>query len=319
MKLEINNNSEELFIRYNNLRGYLAIIVLLSHIWGYTGLLLLVPFNKIVTIAVAMFFFLSGWGMVRSANKKEHYVKEIFTVKIPFLLWMAILAYAFSAILEKALLEKTIEGQFLPFGIWSFIRSTNWYVWELIVFYLLFSICVCFIKREHWLLVVGTVSAVAFVVLFKVGVVEAYYNSIIGFAFGMYLGNRNADMINRDSVKVPIYAIIVLMCSFGCMFVLNHESILFAVIRNIAAVGGILFVLWMLQYWNPIDDVSRWISKISPEIYFYHMPIALILSQLDMGVMVYVGSVIVISVIVAIIFNVIDNCVQIRLKKCTCK
>ena len=275
---------------------------------------ILLPFEKIVTIVVAMFFFLSGWGMVRSVDKKEHYVREILAVKIPFLLWMAIFVYVFSAILEKVLLEKSMEGPFLPFGILSFIRSTNWYVWELIFFYLLFSICVCFIKREHWLLVVGTVSVVGFVALFWTDVVAAYYNSISGFVFGMYLGNRNIDIIDKNSVKILICAIAVLVCSFCCMFVLNHESIVFALIRNIAAVGGILFVLWMLQYWNPIDSVSRWMSKISPELYFWHMPITLILSKLDMSVMEYVGSVILISVVAAILSNIIYKRVLIWLK-----
>ena len=104
------------------------------------------------------------------------------------------------------------------------------------------------------------------------------------------------------------------MCSFCCMFVLNHESIVFALIRNIEAVGGILFVLCMLQYWNPIDSVSRWMSKISPELYFYHMPTDLILSKLDMSVMEYVGSVILISIVVAILSNIIDKRVLIWLK-----
>ena len=319
MRLETNNNSEELFIRYNNLRGYLAIVVLLSHIWGYTGLVYLVPFNKIVTIAVAMFFFLSGWGMIRSAGKKEHYVKEIFITKIPFLLWMAMLAYVFSAILENVLLANSETAEFLPLSIIRFVKSTNWYVWELIGFYLIFSICIRYIRKQYWLLMVGGLSAVAFVVLFHMDVVEAYYNSIIGFVVGMYWGSRTVESPNARGAKTQICAVIVLIISFGCMFVLNHESILFAVVRNIAAVAGIVLVLWVLQYWNPVDSVSKWLSKISPELYFYHMPIALIFSKLSMNVTLYVVSVIITSTVVAVVFNIIDKWVQKRLKKCTCK
>ena len=72
MHVEYNMDEKELFIRMNNLRGYFAIVVLLSHIWGYTGMSILVPFNKMVTIAVAMFFFLSGYGMIRSYSRKEN-------------------------------------------------------------------------------------------------------------------------------------------------------------------------------------------------------------------------------------------------------
>lgn len=162
MRLEYSTEEKELFIRMNNLRGYLAIVVLLSHIWGYTGMFVLVPFNKVVTIAVAVFFFLSGYGMMRSFQRKEHYLKEIFAVKIPYLCFMAILAYLLSAVLEMVLTPIGIGNpEFLPFGIKSFFVTTNWYVYELLGFYLVFSFAVKFVKEKYQMLVIFAVSIVA--------------------------------------------------------------------------------------------------------------------------------------------------------------
>lgn len=202
MKIETIHEEKEILVRMNQLRGMLAGAVLFSHIWGYTGLIFLVPFNKIVTIAVAFFFFLSGYGMTYSFHRKENYLKEIFRVKIPFLLWMALLAYIFSCLLEKMiLLYGESSHTFLPFGIPKFLISTNWYVYELIGFYLMFYFSMRYIQKKYQLLVIGVVSVIAFIFLYYSGLVEAYYNSIIGFWFGMLVaegGGRGCWNVTRE-------------------------------------------------------------------------------------------------------------------------
>lgn len=127
--------------RMNQWRGALALVVLLSHLWGYTGIAFLVPFNKLVTIAVFLFFFLSGCGMTRSRSRKAGYVSSIYTVKIPRLMFIALMAYLAAAVLQ-ALLRVPVDGEcrFIPVGPAAFFATTNWYVYELIAFYVLFSL-----------------------------------------------------------------------------------------------------------------------------------------------------------------------------------
>ena len=78
--------------RVHSLRGVMAVTVFLSHIWFYTGFPFLVPFNKAVTIAVSYFFFCSGYSMMRSAQSKRGYGKQILTRKRPQLGGMAAVA-----------------------------------------------------------------------------------------------------------------------------------------------------------------------------------------------------------------------------------
>ena len=191
MKIIKTNDEKEILHRMNQLRGLLAIVVLMSHLWGYTGMVLLVPFNKIVTMAVGMFFWLSGYGMMISASIKEGYLGYIYKVKIPYLLWMAVLAYLVSACMEEGLTLCGIhKSTVLPFGFKAFFESTNWYVWELIGFYIIFSLSMRFFKR-HYLMFIGIVSVIAFILLYYSGLVEAYYNSIIGFWFGVFCGKES--------------------------------------------------------------------------------------------------------------------------------
>lgn len=315
MLIKKTTEEKEILFRMNQLRGILAFVVLFSHIWGYTGLVFLVPFNKIVTIAVGFFFFLSGYGMIQSFKEKEHYLKNIFKVKIPFLLWMALLAYIFGAILEKILLSNGVmTNTFLPFGIKQFFISTNWYVYELIGFYLVFSLSMRFIKEKYQLSLIVIISIAAFIALYYSGVVEAYYNSIIGFWFGMFCGRHGCVQLMERHKKGYLFGGCILILSFWGMFVFDHSSIIFAIVRNFAAVGAIIIALYIVKCVNLNNVIMKYLSKISPEIYFYHMPIALLCSQVLKNNTVYAIVVIVASVSVAALVNPLNRKMQILIK-----
>lgn len=102
--------------------------------------------------------------------------------------------------------------------------------------------------------------------------------------------------------------------AFAAMFCLDRQSILFAVIRNFAAIGAIVLALYIIKY---LDMQSRWLkimSRISPEIYFYHMPIALLCDLVLKNTIVYVIVVIVSSLSIAVLINPINRKVQKLLK-----
>lgn len=309
-------DEKEIYLRLNYLRGLLALIVLLSHIWGYTQISLLVPFNKMVTIAVAAFFFLSGYGMARSFEKKNNYLKSIFGEKIPFLIYMAVMSYIVSALLEWIIGTKVQLGNnaFIPIGIKSLLINTNWYVYELIAFYLLFAIVMKFCPKKYQIPVVFIVSVIAFFILFNAGVVEAYYNSILGFVMGIFC-YRSSWLKWIDKKGVLAIAIFgVLMC-FSTMFLVNHTTVYFAIIRNMAAIAMIIVVLYFIRMINTKYEVLNYLSKISPELYFYHMPIALIFSWFIKSVWIYALIVTVISFIVAIAMTFIDAKVKKMIRK----
>lgn len=137
MKIAECQSEKEMLGRLNNLRGVMALVVCLSHMWAYTGYVYLVPFNKAVTIAVSFFFFVSGYSMLHSYNKDNDYLRKIFRIKVPFLLYMTIFSYLFAVLLEFLLYRENIQW-YGPVSIVNFLEMTNWYVWELLVFYVLF-------------------------------------------------------------------------------------------------------------------------------------------------------------------------------------
>ncbi len=308
MQIEHSLEEKEIFLRSNRFRGLLAIVVMLSHIWGYTGLIFLVPFNKVVTIAVFIFFLLSGYGMMRSAQKKDRYTRGIFLQKIPFLLFMALTSYLISLAMQFFTHVTNDYGlDLIPVGIKGFFLSTNWYVYELIGFYLLFAISGLLKKPVYRVVFVFICSIIGFVVLFNSGLVEAYYNSIFGFSAGMLLGICDYTKILEEKKHGYIIGIIILLVAFALMFVLNKDTIVFALVRNVAAVGAVIILLYLCTYLNLSARVNECFCRLSPEIYFYHMPVALVLSRLVTDPYKFTAAVIAASLLLAVIFNVVDN------------
>lgn len=84
--------------------------------------------------------------------------------------------------------------------------------------------------------------------------------------------------------------------AFTAMLFVRHDTMVFAAIRNIAAGGAILCLLYTVQYLDPKDSFHTYLSGISPEIYFYHIPVAELLSHVVENSAVYVISVLCITV-----------------------
>lgn len=144
MKIEKSYDENELFLRLNNLRGLCALVVMLSHIWWFSGCVInvFIPFYKVVTITVAVFFFLSGYGMMRSYTLKKDYLRTVWK-KLLLLLYKVIMAYVAAMIMEYIILLGSDVNNFryyTPFHIFRFLQTTNWYVYELAGFYLAFIV-----------------------------------------------------------------------------------------------------------------------------------------------------------------------------------
>jgi peptidoglycan/LPS O-acetylase OafA/YrhL len=207
----------------------------------------------------------------------------------------------------------------IPVGIKGFFLSTNWYVYELIGFYLLFAVSDLLKKPLYRVVFVFICSIIGFVVLFNSGLVEAYYNSIFGFSAGMLLGLCDYTKILEEKKHGYILGIVILLVAFGLMFVMDKNSLAFALVRNIAAIGAVIVLIYLCSYVNIENKINNYLCTISPELYFYHMPLALILSKIINNPYKYMIVVIVLSMIFAIIFNYLDRKVDKFWKDITLK
>lgn len=315
--MEINKKQ---FLSYaNKYRGLLAITILLSHTWAYTGFRILISFNKVVTIAVFLFLFLSGLGIETSNAVKLHYREHIWKAKIPKLCFMAVEAYVFSYILEGIVskIYEFQERQYTPFSMCSFIESTNWYVYELLIFYILFSIFSMTESKKRMIFLWGT-SIILFIIFYMYAPVEAYYDSIFGFVFGVSC-YKFKNWISKKYTNLIVIAAVAV--SIVCMLSGNTQNIWFAVIRNVMGICAV-YIIW--KFYNSDNYIiNRWfdttinnkLCEISPELYFFHIPICAVFGVSVKNVYLRTGIIIIGSFVTAILVNKIHQFVRKRRRK----
>ena len=281
--------------RIQSLRGVMAVVVLLSHIWYYSQVIFLVPFNKIVTIAVAFFFFCSGWGMSLSAEKDPRYGRKIMRKKLPQLLFLGLLGYLLGTLIEAVLplaIHRPVPRMYLPFGVRRLVLSMNWYVYELAAFYCLFFAALkLFARAMHRTLFVAVISIAAFFVLYRIGAVEAWYNSLCGFPLGMFCASYGVDSRTVGKNRKTILGAGILICvlCFGAMIIpgIDKTSWYFSLIRNLAAVGFIMIILCLVLKVDTAAGGFVFLTAISAELYFCHIPVTTLLGGAGLKPEVY--------------------------------
>ena len=123
----------------NSYRGMFALVVILHHIsqrvtCGY----LLPDFTRVGYLAVSVFFFLSGYGLLKKHLSDDNYSrgflqKRIPTILIPYIL-MTVLYWCVYAVLGDVKSIEFLWNDFLKNG--NLIVWFSWYVVAILLFYL---------------------------------------------------------------------------------------------------------------------------------------------------------------------------------------
>lgn len=124
------------------LRGIFALCVVIHHLYQYTGLLSGTPVGTVLQLSgyfsVAMFFFLSGYGLVASAGK-ENYINNFFRRR-----FLPLYCFYILLILLSSLWTWLLKGQVpLRLLVQSFffggtVVVNGWYLQTTFLAYLLF-------------------------------------------------------------------------------------------------------------------------------------------------------------------------------------
>jgi succinate dehydrogenase hydrophobic anchor subunit len=130
-----------LFYRMNGIRGLFALEVFIGHSYYIIDLNigLSVIFQKFLIASVGFFFAMSGWGLSNSFRCKENYLKGFLLKKISYLLLISLIVYIFSVTICYLLCGYGgYSFQNISELTTNFIKTTNFFIFELILFYILF-------------------------------------------------------------------------------------------------------------------------------------------------------------------------------------
>lgn len=262
----------------NYLRGFFAIVVLLHHLAQRTGSgFLFRGFYDVGYLAVALFFFFSGYGLQKSYMAKRDAYRQHFLIRrlppvllpyvvVTFLVWLmnAVAGYRVGV---GYILWTILQGEPMVLFSWYIVCILLFYV----VFWLLMYICG---NRDQLMLIAGCIWYVLYVVCCMLADFGCWwYNAspllIVGMAWAVYEKQILAKIKKSYKILTPaIWAVffILYMIAFSLKDNKAYENRLFL----LHIVVAILFVIAMILFSLKIrigNKVLKFLGSISLEIY----------------------------------------------------
>jgi|GEM_PF-596895 len=274
----------------NCLKGILAICIFLCHCWGriclqdasLTESLFGLTVGRILTVlgylAVALFFFLSGYGlMVQYQKKGNDYLKGFFLRRVLPLYLLCLLFIALYTVENWILYDdfnwKTIV-QSLLFG--GTVIRYGWYFQSILLWYIFFFLCFRFIKKDGIRLILLCVAYVLYVALCLILRLDStWYEGcfclIIGILWAKYKGNIDEFFASK---KIYILSLCIALVLFVATLLFGNFPILPEALRIVVkAVSACVFVALVALILKilPIRNLlTRSLGKISLDLYLTH-------------------------------------------------
>lgn len=259
----------------NCLKGIFSICVLVHHLYQHSGLFRETAVGTCLQalgyLSVACFFFLSGYGLYTSCNRKgEMYVKGFFKKKImPFYGLIIFLTAIYIA--EGIALGQTYSArvliQSLTFG--GTVIGNGWYLQVQLLLYVCFYLTFRISKSRKWNIIwIYCECSLYCIMMYNLGYSSTWFVTVFAFAAGMtwYKLETLINRTNRFAAIVSGIAFILFCSAFlGHHFV---DSTIVALILMIFAV--VSFAVFAATAVNivPVENrATRWLGKYSLEIY----------------------------------------------------
>lgn len=246
------------------IKGWLAVFVVLHHISQQVSSFWIVDiFESLGRYIVAMFFFMSGYGLLESFKKRKNYLDgflkdRLIKIGIPF----------FYAVLLFQLFQLFSNNDFSFIGIFTPLISGStrnllpfsWYVFASLFTYFLFY--AVFSNTKHSVLFSSTMVffiLVGYSFLCKVlGFGYWWYQSIFAFYIGIVF-RENERKLNND-----VYHVFVLILSVvGISIISGHDDI------TTLAIFPVAIFLFFSVIKIPDFRIFEYLGKISYEVYLF--------------------------------------------------
>lgn len=290
------------------LQGAAAVGIILHHLvqeitdYGATWKGPITHLNWMGILFTSLFFFFSGYGLLKSFRTKAGYLDDFLEKRIPTVLIPLLISnilYFLYVGLYKGRIIRVTEAVTSLIGI-TLLNTNTWFLVEIIIFYLMFYILFKHIKNQD--------KALAAMIVFVITVIivslllghdhseinghwfmgEWWYNSTIVFVFGMLFA-RFKESIVGFAQKHYIWILPITILLFVGMYVLSEnvvqnlgyycewegyhgykEKVITALVQSLT---GALFVLMIVLFCMKVrfyNIIMAYVGKISLTLYIIH-------------------------------------------------
>lgn len=252
-------------------RALLALVIVLGH-FSYFGIDALRPLRNLAPPAVALFLFISGYGLMKSFQKKgDVYLQAFLQRRLFKILVPALLVYVLHLLLcggDSAGLPGRVV---LVFTNGDTLLPHYWFVWAIVFDYLLFWICFKFLRGDlpRFAVLAGTLLFTVATVL--AGFDRCWWVCSLAFPSGLFLAEYDRDLFSFCSRKELNYWLVLLAAglAFGICYLTGNPYVWTLCYVFVPLVGALLIAR------IPLDrlrlPVLGFLGSISYEIYLIHI------------------------------------------------
>ena len=310
----INNNSINENISLNNtnsLKAIFVFVVIFCHLTNTveTGKIFWI-FDSLGTFAVAIFLFISGYGLIKRHIQTDNYEQKLITKRIPKLITMLLFVsifyiayYLINGYSFTSLISKTLG----MFSNGDSIVNNSWYVYLSFELYLIFFIAIKLFKKniKSILLFVSIFCLMQMILMKYFNFCMCWYVTTFNFAFGAIYSFYEKDIISF--IKKHYYILLVgFTLLLGVLFYINltnsfiSDNLLFYIFKYIVFSICIILVTYKINLGN---KMLNFIYPISFEIYLIHGLVIMILEEYILNDFLLSVLCIILSIVMGIIVN----------------
>lgn len=227
-----------LSIKYTNqLRGIFVIVVICHHLAQQISTdFLFYYFRYVGHLAVSIFFFISGYGlMIQYKEKKEEYLKSLFKLQIPkiFIPYMitTIIYLVVRNVIGK---EITVKDALLTYIDHDTILPASWFIFALIIFYIIFYYSCKLWKKNSSNIIISVFIGLSIysIACYILNYHSYWFNSCFTFCLGVIWAVYQKQIIKSVNNHYPI-----IFCACSALFLLFFLPL---VLINDRFSGGII-------------------------------------------------------------------------------
>lgn len=238
----------------NEMRGLFALEVILGHVFRWENCFL-TPLGKFMICSVAFFFFVSGFTMTESALNKEGYLDWRFLKnKIGYLLLISLVVYYVNRFIDFLSPYDLGYSAKSLFSLYDFFWRTNWFIWELMAFYIVFFFTYKYVPSKYRIITLFVITLVGCTLLHMSGLFYNWVASAFGFLLGcLFIEHYEECSQILCSVKGIFITQGFAVAGIFSIIIKEENYLTSVVLRNCICVAAILIILFMCE-WEILRD-----------------------------------------------------------------